>query len=110
MDENRKPILVMVTAPDISAARAVASTLVEKRIAACVNISPSWHSIYHWEGKIQEDSEVLLLIKTTRRHFDGDLIQTIQEKHPYDLPEIIVLPIVAGEKNYLDWIIKETGG
>ncbi len=110
MVDNTSPILVMVTAPDKSAARLIARALIEKKIAACVNISPSWISIYRWEGKIQEDAEVLLLIKTTSELFENQLVPCIQELHPYDVPEIIALPILAGEKNYLDWVIKETSG
>jgi periplasmic divalent cation tolerance protein len=110
MDENNQPIMVVVTAPDPTSARSIARTLVDKKIAACVNISPHWLSIYHWEGETKEDEEVLLLIKTTSGLFDDHLVPCIQEIHPYDVPEIIALPILAGEKTYLDWLIKEASG
>lgn len=110
MVDNKQPILVMVTAPDKSAARLIARALVEKKIAACVNLSPSLTSIYRWEGKIQEDAEVLMLIKTTSGLFENQLVPCIQELHPYDVPEIIAIPIMAGEKSYLDWVIKEASG
>lgn len=110
MDENNQPVLVMVTAPDKSAARKIAGVLIEKKFAACVNISPSWVSIYRWEEEIREDTEVLMLIKSTSGLFNDQLVPCVQELHPYDLPEIIALPILAGEKNYLNWLIKEASG
>lgn len=110
MNKSNELILVLVTAPDISAARKIATALVDRKLAACVNISPSWNSIYRWEGQVQEDTEVLMLIKARTAHFETHLIPTIQENHPYDLPEIIVLPILDGEKNYLEWVMQETGG
>ena len=110
MDEKNRPILVMMTAPDKSTARKIAGVLIEKKFAACVNISPSWVSIYRWEGEIQEDSEVLMLVKTTSGLFDDQLVPCIQELHPYDLPEVIALPILAGEKNYLSWVVEEASG
>ena len=75
-----------------------------------MNISPNWVSIYRWEEKIREDTEVLMLIKTTVVLFNNQLVPCIQELHPYDLPEIIALPILAGEKNYLNWLIEEPSG
>jgi len=110
MDENTRPILVMMTAPDKSVARKIADVLVEKKLAACVNISPNWTSVYRWKDEIQDDSEVLILIKTTSGLFDDQLVPCIQELHPYDLPEIIALPILTGERNYLDWVIEEASG
>jgi len=109
MSESKELMLVLVMAPDISIAREIATVLVDRKIAACVNISPNWNSIYRWEGKIQEDTEVLLLIKTRTEHLDDQLIPIIQENHPYDLPEIIALPIVDGEENYLEWVMNVTG-
>ena len=110
MDGKNQPVLVMVTAPDKPTARKIAGVLIEKKLAACVNISPSWVSIYCWEEEVQEDTEVLMLIKTTTGLFDDQLVPCIQELHPYDLPEIIALPILAGEKKYLNWVIEEVSG
>ena len=77
-------------------------------MAACVNLYPGLKSIYRWNGEVQEDKEILLMIKTQAALFEDQLIPLIQELHPYDTPEIIALPIIAGEKNYLDWIQSET--
>ena len=104
MTEKIKPILVLVTAPDNMSARKIASELLERKIAACVNISPSWTSIYRWEGGVQEDVEVLMFIKSKADYLKTRLIPCIQELHPYDLPEIIAVPINDGESNYLAWI------
>ena len=104
MPENNHPILVIVTAPDHSTARVIAKSLLEREIAACANISPSWTSIYRWEGEVQEDVEVLLFIKTMSGLFETELIPCIQENHPYEVPEIIAFPVGMGENKYLTWI------
>ena len=104
MEDQNHPIFVIVTAPDNQVARKIAHALLEQEIAACVNISPSWTSIYRWEGKVQEDIEVLLFIKTLAGLFESKLIPAVQEHHPYEVPEIIILPIAAGESKYLEWI------
>ncbi len=106
MDRKEQPVLVIVTAPDNPTARVIASTLLEREIAACVNVSPSWTSIYRWEGEVQQDVEVLLFIKTLSGLFMEKLVPCIQELHPYDLPEIIAIPLIDGEPKYLDWIAK----
>ena len=108
MNENNDPILVMVAAPDQRTGMKVARALVDAGLAACVNLSPNVLSVYRWEGEIHEESEVILLIKTCSNLFEEKLIPLVQELHPYDLPEIIALPILAGEKNYLEWMMKET--
>ena len=108
MKGNGDFILVLVTAPDQDLAELLAKTLVEKKIAACVNLISGMRSIYRWEGEVQEEQEVLLMIKTQTGLIENQLIPLVQELHPYDVPEIIALPIVAGEKNYLDWILSET--
>jgi len=108
MDQNSDLILVLVTAPDQDSAELLAKTLVEKKLAACVNLYPGLKSIYRWDGDVHEDKEMLLMIKTQATLFEDQLIPLVQELHPYDTPEIIALPIVAGEKNYLDWIQSET--
>ena len=108
MKGNGDFILVLVTAPDQDLAELLAKTLVEKKIAACVNLFSGMRSIYRWEGEVQEEQEVLLMIKTQTGLIENQLIPLVQELHPYDVPEIIALPIVAGEKNYLDWILSET--
>ncbi len=96
-------ILVLCTCPDNNVAEALALALVERKLAACVNITGSIQSIYRWEDKINKDKEVLLLIKTTQKAWKL-LEQTLLELHPYDVPEIIALPIVAGSQDYLSWV------
>ena len=103
-----QPIVVLVNAPDQETAEGIATALVEKRIAACVNILPGLRSIYRWEEEIHDEGEVLMIIKTREKLFDPELITSVRELHPYQTPEIIALPIKMGEESYLDWIAAET--
>lgn len=97
---------VFVTTPDENNAKKLAHGLVERQLAACVNIIPRITSVYSWEGKINEDSEVLMMIKTKTERID-DLTKFVKENHPYSVPEVISLPIdELGNKDYLDWIGK----
>lgn len=95
--------LVLCTCPDQDTALAIGGRLVEERLAACVSLVPGLTSIYRWQGAIQRDPEVLLLIKTTSVRFDV-LSETLSRLHPYDVPEIIALPITAGSPDYLSWV------
>ena len=83
--------------------RSIANTLVEKQLAACVNIIPKFSSVYRWEGKIQSETEVLLLIKTTK-DLEAEVYREVQAVHSYDTPELITLPITNGSETYLDWL------
>jgi len=103
-----KEIVVLVTAPSAEVAETISNTLLEKELVACVNIVPSIRSLYKWEGKINKYKEVLLIIKTRYELFDDNFVNTIKEQHPYDIPEIIALPIVLGSEDYLDWITNVT--
>ncbi len=94
--------VVMVTAPSKEVAEAIASALVELKLAACVSLFPVT-SIYTWQGKIEQDDEWQLLIKSDLSKFSV-LAAKVQEIHPYEVPEIIALPIVAGSEPYLRWI------
>lgn len=84
-------------------ARKLARSIVESRLGACVNIIPNVRSIYEWESKIQEDEELILMIKTRRENVP-QLIEFVKKNHPYDVPELIELPINSGNQDYLKWI------
>lgn len=96
-------LLALCTCPTPELAERIARTLVEERLAACVNRLPAVHSTYRWQDKVCTDSEVLLLIKTTRDRFDV-LKARILELHAHEVPEVIALEITAGGERYLDWI------
>jgi periplasmic divalent cation tolerance protein len=98
---------VLVTAPNTECAELVASTLVEERLAACVNVVPGVHSFYRWEGVLQRDPELLLVIKTRAERVPA-LATRIGELHPYDVPEVLELPATGGSDAYLDWVRRES--
>ena len=95
--------IVLCTCPDEGTARSLAEGLMEERLAACVNIVPGIKSVYRWEGEIREDTEVMLLIKTTAEGFPR-VRDYLVNAHPYELPEVIALPIEQGYQPYLDWV------
>lgn len=95
-------------APDDFCAQNIARRLVNDKITACVNILPACRSIYQWEGKLKEENEIPLLIKTTAERI-SDVETTIRQLHPYEMPEIIVLPIVGGGDDYLRWVSEQCG-
>jgi periplasmic divalent cation tolerance protein len=101
-------LLVFITTPSVEIGQQIADTLVDKGLAACVNIISPLNSIYLWQGKKQSEEETLLIVKTTQDVFSGKLVPAVQDIHPYDVPEIIALPIVFGAENYLDWIDEST--
>jgi periplasmic divalent cation tolerance protein len=98
--------LVLCTCPDQATAQNIAEQLVDKQLAACVNILPGLTSIYQWQGKRETAEEHLLLIKTTNEVYVA-LEQTLSKLHPYELPEIIAVPIERGSTAYLDWISQQ---
>jgi len=100
-------LLVVVNCPDEDAANTLALAVVEARLAACVNILPRAQSIYHWEGKVESTTEIPLLIKSTAANYPA-LERTIRENHPYEVPEIIGLPVTRGLPEYLNWVAAET--
>lgn len=106
-DKRAGVLLVLSTAPDRATAERIASTLVEERLAACVNIMPGVRSIYRWKGKIERDAEVLCLIKT-RASLLAKLSRRLTALHPYDVPEVIALRISGGAKPYLKWLMDQT--
>ncbi|XP_043660072.1 protein CutA homolog [Drosophila teissieri] len=95
--------VAFVTTPDRECAKKLARSIIERKLAACVNIVPQIDSIYMWEGKITEDSEYLMMIKTLTSRID-DLTKFVRENHPYSVAEVISLPIQNGNPPYLDWI------
>lgn len=101
------PIIVLCTCPDQTSAGQLARTLVSEKLAACVNVLPQVTSFYVWEDKQEESQEVQLMIKS-RRTLYGLLQERIVELHPYEVPEIIALPIVCGLPAYLQWVQDQT--
>lgn len=98
-----EPLVILVTAPDVAVAERLAAAAVERRLAACANLLPGVTSIYRWEGGVQRDDEVLLVVKTTRdrlREFEAFLVA----EHPYDVPECIALAPVHVAGPYLGWL------
>ena len=100
-------ILVLVTVGFLENGEKIARTLVAEQLAACVNIVPGIRSFYRWEGKVTDDTELLLLIKTKAALFDA-LKERVLALHSYDLPEVVALSIEKGHEPYLDWIDGET--
>ncbi len=96
-------IVILVTAGSEAEAEAIAKALVEERLAACVNLVSPIRSIYRWEGKVTDDREWLLLIKTQATHFPA-VEAKVKTLHSYQIPEVIALPIVAGTEGYLRWL------
>jgi periplasmic divalent cation tolerance protein len=107
MPNMEQAILVLTNVPDMPSAVALGRQLVEQKLAACVNHIPGVQSIYRWQDAIEEASEITLLIKTTQLRY-SELEAAIKASHPYQLPEIIVIPIAAGLSQYLEWIAAET--
>ncbi len=106
--EQTQYCLVLVTCPDQDTAERIASRLVSARLAACVNILSGMKSIYHWQGEVEEDQEVLLVVKTKVELVDPALISLVSKLHPYQVPEVLALPVIAGSADYLAWLEKET--
>ena len=99
--------LVITNCPDEETANRIALAVVEEKLAACVNILPRVQSIYRWQGAVESAVEVPLLIKTTAACYPA-LEAAIRERHPYDVPEIIALPVTTGLPAYLNWVAEET--
>ncbi len=100
-------MLFFSTVPNLELGKKIANALVEQKIAACVNIVPNVISIYEWKEKIEEDNELILIIKSKSEHAK-ELIEKIKEIHSYEVPECIGIEIKEGSKHYLDWIEKIT--
>ena len=100
-------ITVFITAPNEEEAARISQTIVGERLAACVNIIRSVRSIYRWQGRVEDEQEVLMIVKTKRTLFER-LQDRVKELHSYTVPEIIGLPVIEGSKEYLDWLGQET--
>ncbi|MBM3325964.1 MAG: divalent-cation tolerance protein CutA [Calditrichaeota bacterium] len=98
-----KSLIVLTTTPDLAVAERIAATLVERHLAACVNIVPGLISMYRWKSELQRDNELLLVIKTIQSVYPR-VEAAISELHPYELPEIIALPVSTGSNKFLHWI------
>lgn len=96
-------LLTLCTCPDDDRARSIASALVERRLAACVNVTAPATSVYRWDGRVETAAEVLLLIKTTRDRYPA-LERALRDLHPYEVPEIIAVPVDRGLHDYLEWV------
>lgn len=107
MSEVSDVIVVWVTVPNAASAETLARILVERKLAACVNIIPGVKSVYVWEDQMQTDSEEILLIKTKSNLFEN-LAEAIKQNHPYSVPEIIATPIVLGSESYLNFVRTHT--
>jgi len=99
-------IIVLTTFPDEARAREAARALLEAKLAACCTLFPGT-SFYWWKGQVNQDAEVVMIIKTLSSLYQ-ELEKKLKESHPYEVPEIIALPIVAGNQNYFDWIKEVT--
>lgn len=101
-------MVVFITARDEDEAAALARALVGARLAACVNIVKNIRSIYSWQGNLQDDREVLMIVKTQKKLFES-LYAKVKELHSYEVPEVIGIPIAVGSEDYLRWIQDSTG-
>lgn len=100
-------VVVLSTLPADERGPAVARTLVDERLAACVNLVPGLRSIYRWQGAVCDDGETLAVIKTTRARLPA-LLARLPALHPYEVPEAVVLPVTDGLRPYLAWVVSET--
>jgi periplasmic divalent cation tolerance protein len=99
----------LITAPSTEVGECIASVLLDQKLAACVNIVSPVNSFYIWQGETCNDEEVLLIVKSRGDLFESKLIPAVQSVHPYEVPEIIALPVVMGLHSYLAWIDESVG-
>lgn len=107
--EVPQTLLILTSLPDEASAQALAEHLIAERLAACVNIPGPCRSVYRWQGKLEIVTEIQLLIKSTAARYPA-LETAIRTLHPYALPEIVAIPVVAGLPDYLAWVVTESGG
>ena len=102
-----EPLLVLTNLPDAASAETLATALIDRRAAACVNVLAPCRSIYRWQGRLETAAEIPLLIKTSVANYPL-VEQIVRSQHPYDVPELIAIPITHGLPAYLDWLATET--
>jgi periplasmic divalent cation tolerance protein len=107
VQENDKPVLIYSTFPSADAAESVGLVLIERQLAACVNIIPGMTSIYRWEGKVTRDSEVVMFIKT-RSSLAEAASAAVREQHAYSNPALLVVAIAGGSEDYISWLLEAT--
>ncbi|MGE0448595.1 MAG: divalent-cation tolerance protein CutA [Vicinamibacterales bacterium] len=100
-------VIALTTVPSVEVGEEIARSLVEARLAACVNVLPAMTSIYRWNGAVHREPEHQLVIKTAKSLIDA-LRERVAALHPYDLPELLVIPVSDGEPAYLAWVLQET--
>lgn len=105
---DQQPVVVFITTPTKELGRQIAQALLSARLAACVNILGPVNSLYTWEGQLQDEQEYLLLVKTWSHLFETHLLPLVQSLHPYQVPEIIALPLTDGLPAYLHWMLQST--
>jgi periplasmic divalent cation tolerance protein len=102
-----EPLLILTNLPDAASAKKIANALIESRAAACVNVLAECGSVYRWQGRVETAAEIPLLIKTTAANYPL-VEQIVRTQHPYDVPELIAIPITHGLPAYFDWLATET--
>ncbi len=102
-------MVALTTAPSVEVAERIGGALVDERLAACANVVPGVTSIFRWQGEVQRESEVLVILKTTAAAVDA-LGRRLAELHPYEVPELLAFPIERGHAPYLGWVRAEVGG
>jgi periplasmic divalent cation tolerance protein len=107
LSADDKPVLIYSTFPSLAEAERVGGALVDRRLAACVNIWPAITAIYHWQGKREQASEAAMIIKT-RAALAAQVIAEARGMHPYANPALLVIPVIGGSADYLRWIGEET--
>lgn len=109
MEKEENAVLVYTTFPDITSAKRIGGELVDRRLAACINILPGMVSIYQWEGARETSEEVVAIIKTQEGRVE-EVIAEIERLHPYDTPAVLTFPASGGSSAYIDWIRSMTAG
>lgn len=100
---SREPVAASVSVPDEEVASYLAHELVDRRLAACVQVVGPIRSVYRWDGAVEDERELLLIVKTTRDRIE-EIEALLRTDHPYEVPELVAVPIVAGGRDYLEWL------